>query len=72
MLFWSMGMSRLPSAICGRFFQTLGLLNVLVGISRLLGELDGRLLELGAVNLAVCHGALLLVVWTFLSATHYR
>ena len=29
----------------------------LVGDSRLLGELDGPLLNFGVVNLAVCHGA---------------
>lgn len=45
--------------------------DALIGVSWLLIELDGLLLELGAANLAVCHGAPLSVVWTLLSiSTH--
>ena len=48
---------RFDPAAQGRLADPKVARNALVGVSRLLGELDGLLLEFGGIDLAVCHGA---------------
>ena len=46
----------LDSATEGRLADSQVARDALVGVAGLLGELDGLLLELGGIDLAICHG----------------